>query len=1135
MSGGPRPPVPGLIPLAALSRRPGRPRRRTESIDEGVGSRCTEARASAAPGRRRHRRRRASCKQSRSSSPALDRPPRVNPIFVWVRQENTRIVDVKCEDYDKRNRILLTKTAHGWRAIPRTEMLAAPRASAEEQPLAADQTDVTPPPHHHHRHHHHKRKSKKPKSHQSTSVQFPESEPSWVTSESVNIESLLPSHTIQIKRIPSSENLENSVNIASEQEFARRTSECSTPDKVCDVTPLDNLLAVAELELKQHMQSGNWSTNPETSTDKSNISHELHEDLTTNSEEKSEECSYNDDDEMSMNDILSRLEQSLQSPHGFGSESAFDDEDDTTCKFQQFDDEEEEENTGVTGDGNTLKNKNISKTSNKDQLEVEVKQESLGTNSEPRETENTILESNQPSEELQCKLEPSLEPPEKPQHHKEVVQQPEPQQQNEQTKESKPDSPHYDAEPQIENEVAEAEPSISEQRPPSPGDEGICLDLSLKSKLPPKEDQDSGPTDLCIRKREPSPKMQPPRPASQNSEAIQSPQPSGIPAVPASPDIVTTTTMSKPRSIFLESLLATKTASNASELNKSKEPLDLGQQCRKSASPTVTCSQEIVDPSSNGEPPAKKLKENDDITLKNLLDKDVGGLLLEQHSKKPTDKAILQDTPRLLSLLNASSDTEDPLAEFKQLLLEIDIPNPLMVPKDVFPDLLKHPRREILKILSGHSSKNVPLDDILVVYKDKLLAAIKSSLQSKKNVISSEKLSHNKHSNKTHSELNNNHNDSVSHKRKVPPENSNKPASDSNKTTLANDIDAANEAAFNPLFWSGFPNPFEALNNYSNHNELLQALYAASSMPYMHNQLGELHPSLQMMLGNKMPSPLGFPPLPPLGFNNPIELSMWQEAMMQASLLKNNSNMPQRPAVPQQKKTHHHTHQSNKFTTPSAVKTPAMVHPSFNNNQSSWQNPYLGLGGFPPGNTNNLSVDTQFNPFSHKNNISPSSRHNNQQLSPSVMQKKNKEVFPQFADQEKRMHQQMMQEHQKMQQIQQQKLLRQHQQQIYQQQLMMQNQNGSMGKKSQTIGNYGFLTQETSKSGEVMKQGGVSAPIDLSGVQNVAGRPKASGAKSNGLVSSSRSLVEDVPEVGSTTEDNMQDGHAQLWHPLFGR
>ncbi|XP_011263039.1 uncharacterized protein LOC105255444 [Camponotus floridanus] len=55
---------------------------------------------------------------------ALDEPeekrPKVNPIFLWASQREQRIVEVRCEDYDKRNRIKLTKTAQGWRSIPRT-------------------------------------------------------------------------------------------------------------------------------------------------------------------------------------------------------------------------------------------------------------------------------------------------------------------------------------------------------------------------------------------------------------------------------------------------------------------------------------------------------------------------------------------------------------------------------------------------------------------------------------------------------------------------------------------------------------------------------------------------------------------------------------------------------------------------------------------------------------------------------------------------------------------------------------------------------------------------------------------------------------------------------------------------------
>ena len=46
---------------------------------------------------------------------------RVNPIFLWVKQDDTRIVEVRCEDYDKRNRIRITKTSNGWRAIPRSD------------------------------------------------------------------------------------------------------------------------------------------------------------------------------------------------------------------------------------------------------------------------------------------------------------------------------------------------------------------------------------------------------------------------------------------------------------------------------------------------------------------------------------------------------------------------------------------------------------------------------------------------------------------------------------------------------------------------------------------------------------------------------------------------------------------------------------------------------------------------------------------------------------------------------------------------------------------------------------------------------------------------------------------------------
>lgn len=82
--------------------------------------------------RRKHRRHYDKDVEEVSVGPS----PRVNPIFLWVKQDDTRIVEVLCEDYDKRNRIRLTKTAHGWRSMPRTERLdsTVSRSSVELSP-----------------------------------------------------------------------------------------------------------------------------------------------------------------------------------------------------------------------------------------------------------------------------------------------------------------------------------------------------------------------------------------------------------------------------------------------------------------------------------------------------------------------------------------------------------------------------------------------------------------------------------------------------------------------------------------------------------------------------------------------------------------------------------------------------------------------------------------------------------------------------------------------------------------------------------------------------------------------------------------------------------------------------------------
>ncbi|XP_003394158.2 myb-like protein X [Bombus terrestris] len=67
-----------------------------------------------------HQKHQKQIRQERSLDEPEEKRPKVNPIFLWASQREQRIVEVRCEDYDKRNRIKLTKTAQGWRSIPRT-------------------------------------------------------------------------------------------------------------------------------------------------------------------------------------------------------------------------------------------------------------------------------------------------------------------------------------------------------------------------------------------------------------------------------------------------------------------------------------------------------------------------------------------------------------------------------------------------------------------------------------------------------------------------------------------------------------------------------------------------------------------------------------------------------------------------------------------------------------------------------------------------------------------------------------------------------------------------------------------------------------------------------------------------------
>ncbi|XP_076183592.1 uncharacterized protein LOC143155116 isoform X2 [Ptiloglossa arizonensis] len=90
-------------------------------------------------------------RDEQSAEEPEEKRPKVNPIFLWASQREQRIVEVRCEDYDKRNRIKLTKTAQGWRSIPRTAsnmysaglgLVATQKTSSANSTSTCDTNDV---------------------------------------------------------------------------------------------------------------------------------------------------------------------------------------------------------------------------------------------------------------------------------------------------------------------------------------------------------------------------------------------------------------------------------------------------------------------------------------------------------------------------------------------------------------------------------------------------------------------------------------------------------------------------------------------------------------------------------------------------------------------------------------------------------------------------------------------------------------------------------------------------------------------------------------------------------------------------------------------------------------------------------
>lgn len=242
------------------------------------------------------------------------------------------------------------------------------------------------------------------------------------------------------------------------------------------------------------------------------------------------------------------------------------------------------------------------------------------------------------------------------------------------------------------------------------------------------------------------------RPVSRGSDAIQSPQPSGLPAIPQSPDIFLNS--SRPKSVFLESILTTPSpskpqtqqsrpqqlTSDGGSCAKQKEPLDLGT-CRKSASPTVTCSEEvskrrhdeIVDlvselesssaSSSTSESSRKRIKyesashgagEKLDTHIKTQLCRDKTGDhsdIMESSTKGESHKTGIESvTGYLMDILNTNAKDPDPLTQLRLLIsnTEWKVPETLLVPKDRLNAVLASPAREIPLLLTTRPELRLP-------------------------------------------------------------------------------------------------------------------------------------------------------------------------------------------------------------------------------------------------------------------------------------------------------------------------------------------------------------------------------------------------------------------------------------------
>ncbi|XP_041978871.1 uncharacterized protein LOC121732911 [Aricia agestis] len=386
---------------------------------------------------------------------------------------------------------------------------------------------------------------------------------------------------------------------------------------------------------------------------------------------------------------------------------------------------------------------------------------------------------------------------------------------------------------------------------------------------------DEQPKDLTVHRRLPTPHASPrrtdvPRAPSRESDAMQSPQPSGIPAVPSSPEIFNVPLGRSKQTVFLESLLSSPSPKMyTSEVTITKqqcEPLNLGKH-RKSASPTVSsCSDEIKKMTKEfGEPQEKKSRPDAGDELAKMSK--VFAKCDEQATRRAHDR---RDAGK-------SYDECSPLKQFQILKSSPDfnIPDPLLIPKDKLNKILENPVREIPGLLIQRPELRLPQafafpavlqdPDILVIS----LSQLESILMNEEKPDAAPRGRETKPPPRS----------AGADKAGTPqPEPAGRPKPIPSMDALAGDIDAATSAALNQMLWLPYISQLEAMAACSQNMDFIKALNSSGYPGY---------PDLaQMFPGARFPGPAGFPVATPMDYDGRLQLAMWQEAAAAGSRAK---------------------------------------------------------------------------------------------------------------------------------------------------------------------------------------------------------------------------------------------------------